>query len=205
MESNDGEKLHKISVNRWLQVQADARAYDAGYERRAQAGENVHGEVDFIGSLLPHTSFSLLDAGCGTGRIAIEAAHRGAHVVGVDLDPVMLARAREKAPHLDWRLLDLATLSLEQSFDLIVLAGNVMVFLTPDSEATVLLRLVTALASPGLLVAGFATDRQHYTLAHYDETLSALGLVLQERWATWDRKPWTPEASFTVSVHQSRV
>ncbi len=191
-----------VPHNRWLNTPVDSLLYDARYESRAAAGENIHGEVDFLLSLMPAPSFSLLDAGCGTGRIAIEAARRGTHIVGVDLDPRMLTRAREKAPHLDWHLGDLATIELERTFDLIALPGNVMVCLTPGSEMAVLAHLVTFLAPHGLLVAGFATDRDYYPLAEYDKMLSACGLLPKERWATWDRQPWTPAASFTISVHQ---
>ena len=70
-------------------------AYDATYERRAAAGENVHGEADFVERFAPA---SVLDAGCGTGRVGRELARRGRDVVGVDLDPAMLATARQKAP-----------------------------------------------------------------------------------------------------------
>ena len=40
----------------------------------------------------------LLDAGCGTGALAVEAARRGAQVVAVDLSPTLLAHARERLP-----------------------------------------------------------------------------------------------------------
>jgi len=40
----------------------------------------------------------LLDAGCGTGALAIEAARRGAEVVAVDLSPTLVGLARERAP-----------------------------------------------------------------------------------------------------------
>ena len=36
----------------------------------------------------------MLDAGCGTGRVAIELAARGFSVVGMDLDEAMLDTAR---------------------------------------------------------------------------------------------------------------
>jgi magnesium-protoporphyrin O-methyltransferase len=39
----------------------------------------------------------VLDAGCGTGALAVEAARRGAHVVAVDLSPTLLDLARERA------------------------------------------------------------------------------------------------------------
>lgn len=40
----------------------------------------------------------VLDAGCGTGALSVEAARRGAHVVGVDLSPTLLRLAAERLP-----------------------------------------------------------------------------------------------------------
>ncbi|MFZ5558088.1 MAG: magnesium protoporphyrin IX methyltransferase [Pseudomonadota bacterium] len=41
----------------------------------------------------------VLDAGCGTGALALEAARRGAHVVAIDLSPTLVELARERASH----------------------------------------------------------------------------------------------------------
>ncbi|MEQ8602254.1 MAG: magnesium protoporphyrin IX methyltransferase [Marivibrio sp.] len=40
----------------------------------------------------------LLDAGCGTGALAVEAARRGAEVVAIDLSPTLVDLARERTP-----------------------------------------------------------------------------------------------------------
>src|ERR1700760_4806115 len=40
----------------------------------------------------------ILDAGCGTGALSVEAARRGAHVVAIDLSPTLIALARERLP-----------------------------------------------------------------------------------------------------------
>jgi magnesium-protoporphyrin O-methyltransferase len=40
----------------------------------------------------------VLDAGCGTGALAVEAARRGADVVAVDLSPTLVALAAERLP-----------------------------------------------------------------------------------------------------------
>lgn len=40
----------------------------------------------------------LLDAGCGTGALSVEAARRGAHVAAIDLSPTLIQIARERAP-----------------------------------------------------------------------------------------------------------
>jgi magnesium-protoporphyrin O-methyltransferase len=42
------------------------------------------------------TGQRLLDAGCGTGALAAEAASRGAHVVAIDLSPTLVQLARER-------------------------------------------------------------------------------------------------------------
>jgi len=48
----------------------------------------------------------LLDAGCGTGALAVEAARRGAHVVAIDLSPALVGVARERLDaHADAALL----------------------------------------------------------------------------------------------------
>jgi magnesium-protoporphyrin O-methyltransferase len=41
---------------------------------------------------------TVLDAGCGTGALAVEAARRGAHVTAVDLSPTLVNLARERSP-----------------------------------------------------------------------------------------------------------
>ena len=94
----------------------------------AAAGEAVHGEADFVAALGPAT---VLDAGCGTGRVGIELARRGIDVVGVDVDPDMLERARRRSADVTWVLADLATLDLGRTFDVVVLAGNVLPFVEP--------------------------------------------------------------------------
>ncbi len=40
----------------------------------------------------------ILDAGCGTGALSVEAARRGAHVVAIDLSPTLVDLARERLP-----------------------------------------------------------------------------------------------------------
>src|SRR5579859_6650988 len=44
-------------------------------------------------------SARVLDAGCGTGALSVEAARRGAHVVAIDLSPTLIGLARERLPH----------------------------------------------------------------------------------------------------------
>lgn len=186
--------------NRWLVNRTrSGDAYDATYETRAAAGENVHGEADFVQQ---EGVASVLDAGCGTGRVARELALRGLDVAGVDIDPEMLATARRKAPDIDWRLGDLSTIALGRTYDAIVMAGNVMVFLTPGTERAVVANMAGHLGTGGLLIAGFQIMPARLGIDAYDEFALAAGLELRDRWATWDREPWRPGGGYAVSIHR---
>ncbi|MBI3912972.1 MAG: class I SAM-dependent methyltransferase [Chloroflexi bacterium] len=190
------------SNNRWLKTRTHSGAeYDASYEARAQAGQDVHGEANLVMWLQPEIPFDALDAGCGTGRVGIELARRGVTVVGVDIDAAMLNRAREKAPGIDWRLNDLATFDAGRQFAIIVMAGNVMIFLEPGTEAAVVRNLARHLKRDGLLIAGFQLTRAEFGIADYDAATTAAGLKLAHRWATWERAAWSPKIDYAVSVH----
>jgi SAM-dependent methyltransferase len=187
--------------NRWLRERSiDPDAYDATYERRAAAGENVHGEADFVQRFAPA---SVLDAGCGTGRVGRELARRGLDVAGVDIDAEMLATARRKAPDVAWHAADLATVDLARTFDAIVMAGNVMIFLAPGSEGGVVANMARHLAPNGVLIAGFQLQRGRLSIERYDEIASDAGLALAERWSTWDCGPWQASDTYAVSVHRN--
>ena len=186
--------------NRWLNTAAPrGDDYDATYRRREAAGENVHGEADFV---MHYTPATVLDGGCGTGRVGIELARRGCDVVGVDVDARMLATARRNGPTIPWHLADLATVDLGRQFDAIVLAGNVMIFLAPGTEQTVVHNLARHLAPGGVLIAGFQLASGYLTLAEYDHLTTVADLRRAERFATWDRRRWTEADNYAVSVHR---
>jgi len=187
-------------ANRWLAEAGDrSRTYDQRWEQLAAAGGNVHGEADLVESLGPR---SVLDAGCGTGRVAVELARRGIEVTGVDVDAAMLEKARAKAADLPWVLADLATLDLGRTFDVVVMAGNVMIFLAPGTERQVVISLAGHLEPDGALVAGFSLEPGRLDLAAYDGHAAAAGLELVARWATWDRQPFRAGDDYAVSVHR---
>ena len=182
----------------WKVGATNADRYEGAFEARAASGQDVHGEADFVERLGPR---SLLDAGCGTGRVGRELARRGVQVVGVDLDPTMLAVAQRKAPDVVWRIGDLATVDLGRAFDAVLLAGNVMIFLAPGTEAAVLANMARHTQPSGMVIAGFQLLAGRLSLDRYDQLAAAEGLLLRERWATWDREPCAPAGDYAVSVH----
>lgn len=174
----------------------DGEGYQERFDRLAAGGADVHGEADLVAAYAPG---SVLDAGCGTGRVAIELARRGIEVVGVDVDPSMLATARQRGPGLEWIEADLATLDLGRTFDVVVMAGNVLVFTAPGTHAAVVAACARHVG--GVLVAGFELRAGGYDLATYDAHAAAAGLALAERWSTWDREPYEG-GGYAVSVHR---
>ena len=187
-------------ANRWLQARSvSGDEYDATYDRRAAGGEDVHGEATFVQRFAPA---SVLDAGCGTGRVGRELSRHGVEVVGVDIDAGMLDTARRKTPDVEWVLADLSVLDLGRTFDAIVMAGNVMIFVTPGTEALVVASTARHLAHGGVLITGFQLQPRSLSVSRYDEIAQDAGLALVERWSTWGCDPWEGMSGYAVSVHR---
>lgn len=186
----------------------DGRAYQARFDTLAQQGVDVHGEASLVRWLHPT---SVLDAGCGSGRVAIELAKHGIDVVGVDMDASMIAEARRRAPELTWVRADLAGLALDRVFDVVVMAGNVPLFCPVADRRALVSACAAHVSTGGALVAGFQLDRmlgagiraeRGYALEDYDSACHDAGLTLAERWATWDRQPFVFGGDYAVSVHR---
>jgi 2-polyprenyl-3-methyl-5-hydroxy-6-metoxy-1,4-benzoquinol methylase len=197
----------------------DPVTYDKAWTAMAAAGKDPHGEVAFVERLLARRGLAhdarpsdislglgFLDAGCGTGRVAVELDRRGYRVEGTDVDSDMLREASAKAPHLTWTKADLASLALGRTFDVIVLSGNVILFVDPPDRALVAPSLRAHVPVGALVVQGMQlsrTDGRRVAVAQLDEWMLGAGFTLVERWSTWDEDPWNPTADYAVSVHQA--
>ena len=174
----------------------------------AAAGKDPHGEVAFLERLQgrhPDVSGPILDAGCGTGRVAIELARRGHQTEGTDIDPDMLGHAYAKAPHLRWHLGNLATVDLAKRFGVVMMAGNVILFVEAEDRPAVIANVARHVEPGGLVMAGFQLDRADgrcIPVAHWDAWAASVGLELFERWSTWDDDPWVSTSDYIVSVHR---
>jgi SAM-dependent methyltransferase len=203
-----------FAVTRWQEIarRANGADYAVKYAERFRAlaarGDDVHGEATFVTGLVEPPA-RVLDAGCGTGRVAIRLAALGYDVAGVDLDASMLAMAREEAPDLDWRVGDLARLDTGQLFDVVLVAGNTIPLLEAETLASAARHLADQLDEGGLLVCGFGLDAGHLPagcpvtpLSDVDAAFAAAGLESVDRFATWDRAPYDDTAGYVVTVHR---
>ena len=178
----------------------DLEEYHRRWERMEASGTASHGEADLIEGYGPA---SVLDAGCGMGRVAIELHHRGIEVQGSDLDADLLAYAHADAPQIPWHHADLTDMQLGRSFELVAMPGNVMIFCRDDHRGAIVANLATHLQPGGLLIAGFSLEDTAgaLTLVEYDGYCASAGLELAERFATWERSPYQG-GNYAVSVHR---
>ncbi|MCO7240169.1 bifunctional 2-polyprenyl-6-hydroxyphenol methylase/3-demethylubiquinol 3-O-methyltransferase UbiG [Aeromicrobium sp. CnD17-E] len=164
----------------------------------AAEGADLEGEARLVDALAPRGS-RVLDAGCGAGRLGGTLHRRGHDVTGVDADEVLVAEARARRPGPTWLVADLLDVDLGATFDVVVTAGNVMVFLAPGTEQRVVANLARHVADDGALVLGFRLDR-HYGLADLDDHLAAAGFAVEQRFSTWDLRPLGEGADFAVTI-----
>ena len=188
----------------------------------ADRGESVHGEADFVdwltetvvGTLVKpvvepvvepsatERALRVLDAGCGTGRLAIELTRRGYRTLGVDLDPDMVERAGRKAPDLRWRVEDLAELDLGETFEVAVMAGNILLFCRPGIQNRIISSITRHLVPGGLLVGGWSqeTGPDAYLVEHFERDAADAGMETVHRFSSWERGEFDPAGDYAVIV-----
>jgi len=169
----------------------------------AAAGDDLAGEARFVDAMVPRSA-RILDAGCGPGRVGGFLADAGHTVVGVDGDPDLIAAAEEDHPGPTWLVGDLAELDLpskgvDEGFDAIVCAGNVMPFLAPGTRREVLTRLGRHLRLHGRIAVGFGSGRG-YEFDHFRDDVNAGELISELELESWDLRPLTDQSNFIVAV-----
>lgn len=193
--------------NRWIALTQENPGHSSWYAERframANAGDDLAGEARFIDAMVPRGA-RILDAGCGGGRVGAHLYGVGHHVVGVDLDPVLIEAAEHDHPGPVWLVgdlseLDLPSLGISEGFDVVVSAGNVMAFLDPATRRTVLARLAAHLRDGGRVVTGFGAGRD-YDFEEFLADVAAAGLSPDVLLGTWDLRPFTAESDFLVAV-----
>ena len=174
------------------------------FRRLAADGADLGGEARFVDAVI-EPGASVLDAGCGTGRVAALLDRLGHAVVGVDADEQLIDVARVEHPSIEWILADLSELNLvardgaQRQFDSAVLAGNVMPFIAPDTEVAVLRAVAHHVRDGGPIIVGFATDRG-YSVDSFDRHIDAAQLHVDNRFSTWDLRPFRADSDYVVTI-----
>ena len=193
--------------NAWVRMTEQDPAHSPAYVRRfrtlAADGADLVGEARLVDAMLPRRAH-VLDAGCGSGRVGGHLFSVGHRVVGVDVDPVLVAAAEEDHPGPRWIVGDLAELDLpaagvREALDAVVCAGNVMTFLAPGTRREVLRRLRDHLTADGRAAIGFGAGRD-YPFEEFLDDARAVGWAVDVLLSTWDLRPYAPDADFLVAV-----
>jgi SAM-dependent methyltransferase len=188
--------------NGWLRKLAADPGHSQWYIQRfrtmAARGEDLAGEARLIDAMVPRRA-RILDAGCGTGRVGGHLAAAGHDVVGVDLDPALIAVAVADHPGARWQVGDLSELDLPERFDAVVCAGNVMTFVAPSTRVEILRRLGAHLAPGGRVAVGFAAGRG-CAYAEFLADVATAGLTPDLLLSTWDLRPFHDDADFLVAL-----
>lgn len=127
----------RTAARAWAQLTSDAPV--SGIRATVRAGRDAMRAT--LLSWLPADlrGCRLLDAGCGTGALAVEAAQRGAEVVAIDVAASLIDVARERAPAelaIDWRVGDMLDVGLGQ-FDHVIAMDSLIHYPAADIVAAV--------------------------------------------------------------------
>ncbi|WP_239614965.1 class I SAM-dependent methyltransferase [Cohnella mopanensis] len=143
------DKANEQKVN-W-----EANVYDQSMSFVSQYGE------DLVRWLQPKSGENIIDFGCGTGDLAAQIATYGSEVIGVDISPEMVERARMKYPTLRFECADGMQWRSEQSYDAVF--SNAALHWMKDPESAIS-SMIRGLRPGGRLVVEFGGYRNVATI-----------------------------------------
>ena len=128
------EYFDRTALDAWAQLTSDAPVSKIRATVRAGRDQMRATLLSWLPADL--TGLRILDAGCGTGALAVEAARRGAHVVAIDVSASLVNIARERMPTdlsgtIDWRAGDMMDPTLGD-FDHVVAMDSLIHYRTDD-------------------------------------------------------------------------
>jgi SAM-dependent methyltransferase len=186
--------------------------FAAHFTELIRAGADVEGEARLADALLKRGA-TVLDAGAGFGRIGAALQARGHQVVAAEKDAALVAMAAEQYPDLPVVATDILALTPDllaeaghpTAFDLIVLVGNVIVLLAPDTERRALATLADLLADGGRILVGFHPIHTHgnardYPVDEFEADAAEASLRVQHRFGSYELDP--PSDDYCVAVLQ---
>ncbi|MGN6723944.1 MAG: class I SAM-dependent methyltransferase [Marmoricola sp.] len=200
--------MTELPKTRW--ETGETTGYLERFSQLIEDGADIVGEARLADTLAKRGS-TILDAGAGIGRIGAELQRRGHTVVAAEKDESLVGDAAKRYPDLPMVATDLLALTpellkdhdLPTSFDLIVLVGNVIVLLAPDTEQRLLAGLRDLLAPGGRILVGFHPINGHgsarpYPFDEFAADAAAVDLTVQHRFGTYELDP--PAEDYVVAV-----
>lgn len=192
--------MDDLPATRW--ERGDNSGFAAHFSRLIAAGQDIEGEARLADAMLPRGA-TVLDAGAGFGRVGAALQARGHHVVAAEKDPDLVAMAAEHYPDLPMLRSDILALTPEllaraghpTAYDLVVLVGNVIVLLAPDTERRALGTLEALLADGGRILVGFhmneapTSSARAYQLEEFLADVEAAGLRVQHLFGSYELAP----------------
>jgi len=112
-------------------------------------------DIPFYQKLISSPNISILELGCGTGRVTLSLVHHCRYIQGVDISPAMISICREKLikagiPQTRAQVIesDITEFDLDQTFDLIIAPFRVFQNLETDQEVDGLFKCIRKHLSP---------------------------------------------------------
>lgn len=192
--------MSEIPQNRWERVAAEM-TYAQVFEDLIDRGQDIDGEARLADVLAPRRA-RILDAGAGVGRVAAGLVARGHDVTAVEKDADLVDRSHRLFPDVavvPADILELSPSMLEShgrptSYDVIVVVGNVMLYLAEDTEVRALTTLRDLLAPGGRILVGFHPIKgpaysRDYPASEFRAHAEAAGLVVEHEFGGYDLAP----------------
>lgn len=183
-----------------------AQGFGRKFAELVATGQDVDGEARLADTLLPRGG-RVLDVGAGMGRVTAALTARGHRVVGLEPDGALVEQALATYDGIELLHGDVLELGegllAGQVFDLVVVVGNVMVFLAEGTERQALSLLRSRLAPGGRVLVGFhlvggPEHARTYTPEEFVADVEASGLRVDARFGSYELHP--PSEEYAVWV-----
>ncbi|WP_210504316.1 class I SAM-dependent methyltransferase [Nocardioides xinjiangensis] len=193
-----------LPPTRWELAGEDNRGYGRHFADVVARGVDVDGEARLADALVPRGA-RVLDVGSGMGRVAAALQARGHDVVATEPDAAL--REQSRATYPDLEVLPHEALALDPhevgAFDLVVLVGNVMIYLGEGTERQVLGRVRELLAPSGRVLVGFhltavMSGSRTYPAEEFVQNATSAGLRVVHRFGSYELHE--PDEAYAVWV-----
>ena len=160
------------------------------YQRIARYYDWIHSEltadIDFVLSLMEGRLHSVLELGCGTGRIVLPLARAGHEVLGLDTSQAMLdlaeSKLNEETIDIKSRVTfvndDMTNFNLDRRFSLVILSHNTLNELNTDGIKKTFDRIGEHLADDGFIFLDIANPS--VLMGHFQENNEVLERQFQD-------------------------